>query len=639
MKLLQISDLHIDSSNSIENLNHRVDTLHKALLKQLPKNDEDELVLCFLGDMIDKGKPENYKVLGQVLEHFFALFKSTGFNYSVEFLPGNHDLCKNADGELTLERYNEFIGKYVGYTYCPGASLTPRAHTPCTGESVHLRVYEDAALLLVSTVSHSEHTYGSIDFAQLENRIDLLKDENERLNKPFLVVAHHALISAGNEDGSPIRNAATLAKLMGEEHFIGFLHGHTHGYKNITIEKCRIIGTGPFFKDISNINNQFNLLDIREGIIHSIDNYRYYADLKQYSPTRVFQLDNRQLANRGTATTTYASDATNTVYTGGSVNTVYAGSSVNTIYQKILCDMQHHRQRNNLFINIRTSMQNFGGEVVSHFKEHLEYAKNMLKDKPPSSMKYNHGQYLTTKSNQDGMDFIVNLLKDRPYSVRAILPLVDFEEVVARTIGNRGRDNLPSLTIIQFSQDFNDPSTLNMTMYFRSLEVNYFLRVNFCEAYLLAEKIAKQIRQIKSLNLTIHAFKAEYYIRHRKGNKVSRIDLTTSDSLVYSLENEEYSVLADLFEGKRDTRNFADASFINNMAIAIDKVKENGDLPMCISESFLRLKKTTEEFVYSKERTPRAIDLEEHVQEIENAINDFINALRTQGEHKRTIPL
>ena len=71
VKLLQISDLNINSSNNIENLNHRANTLHKAPLKQLHKNDEDELVLCFLGDMIDKGKLENYKVLGQVLDHFF----------------------------------------------------------------------------------------------------------------------------------------------------------------------------------------------------------------------------------------------------------------------------------------------------------------------------------------------------------------------------------------------------------------------------------------------------------------------------------------------------------------------------------------------------------------------------------------
>lgn len=579
MKILQISDLHLNASSNPDDLKSKLELLHQDL-QGLPK--DEELVFCFLGDLIDQGTPENFAVAGQVIDFLLQLFQE--HRVSVEFLPGNHDLCKNAGGSPTLEQYNAFIRKYVGYAYRPDAS-------------VQLREYQDAALVLTSSVSHGDHTFGSIDLSQLKSKI---KD----LEKPFLVLAHHALISADGGDSSSVRNGATLTEFMKSKYFIGFLHGHTHGYKNIKIENCQIIGVGPFFKNVPDVNNQLNLIDIQNGTIYAVDNYYYRADLRQYRPIRVFQLDRH----------------------------TYADSSVHRVYQRILSDLRHLQYLYNLWINVKIPLETFEEEIHQHFEKHLGDAGDLLQTVPPDTMRYNHGQYLVTASGLTGVEYIVQHLTDSPNSARAILPLVDFEEVVATNSHHRHRDDLPSLNLIQFTRDRNDMSTLNITMYFRSLEVNHYLRINFCEAYLLAKEIAERLQSVQSVNLTVYAFIAQYYNGYKLGNKVSRIDMMSSESLTLYLAKQQYSLLAELFEEKRDLHTYADTNAIKNMAKALAAVGSATDLPPGLAEVFARLERQVDEYVVYKAARSIYTDLSRRELEVKGLMNELIDILYETGK-------
>ena len=568
IKILQIADLHIDVSNNINDWNEKIEALFNAMQGKFPENED--LVFCFLGDLIDEGKPDSFALLKPFFDRLFNLFKD--YKISVEFVPGNHDLCENAVGKNTLEQYNTFIMTYVAYSY----------HSK---QSVHIKEYEDIVLVLASSVSHNDPAFGAIDFAELKEQIEIIE-------KPFVVLTHHAPISAYDEDASAIRNVAALTTLMKSEYFIGFLHGHTHGYKDIRIENCQIVGVGPFLKNVPNVNNQLNLIDIKDGTVYTIDNYYYRADFSEYISAQVFKLK----------------------------NPTYCGGSVYDVYQKILYDLQHLKRTYNLSLNVRTSLNNFKAEIDKHFQAQLGDATDMLKPTSPKAMRYNHGQYWKTKSDVTGAAYIIECLKESPTSSRAVLPLVNFENVVAA-----GRkDVLPALSIVQFSLDPNDTSTLNLTMYFRSLEVNHYLKVNLCEAYLLATEIAEGLpRGVKSVNLTIHAFVAQYYEGYKLGNKRSQIDMLSSAELAIALVEHQYGKLAELFKEKKDTNNYADITSIRNMSEALEAAGLVGE----IREVLRELDGLMTNYIELKSVRNLLLDLESQELAVNRQMGKFIDIL------------
>lgn len=578
MKLIQISDLHIDETYDKNKINKKIESMCKAIKREVSKSEQ--LVFCFLGDLINKGIPENFVSLSPILESICISFHE--YKISFEFIPGNHDLCPEASGTLSTKKFNKYIKKYVDYGFTKS-------------NSIHVKEYDDITLILAGSVCHLDHKYGYVNMAQLENKIN-------HLNNPYLVMTHHALLGDNDSDISPIRNSNALASLMKSESFVGFLHGHTHGYKNIKIEKSQIIGVGPFLKDVPNINNQFNLIDIHKGQICQIDNFYYREDLGEYNYVTVF----KNKCN------------------------FYFANSIYNLYSCVTRDLEYYTYTSNLCMQLETSLSDFENDIETYFSSYIKNAHDLIIPSPPKYMKYNHGQYWNSNTITPGFDYIINQLKTSPNSTRAILPLINFDEVI-KTSDYGKNENLPALNIIQFSLD-NDISTLNISMYFRSLEVNNFLKINICEAFLCAKKISQNIRSVKFINLSIYAAIAQFYEGYKAGNRVCAIDSMSSERLTLYLSLQNFDKIANLLEEKKNIHNYSDTTAIDNMSKALTAVSDLPGIPNGVIDTFNKTKNYIDE--YNSLKSSKAIfsDLSEAENNIDLAMAKLINKFK--GDHK-----
>lgn len=572
MKVIQISDLHIDETNDETKTRKKIDLMCQTIKDNVSKMEQ--LVFCFLGDLINKGIPQNFDRLSPILEYICDAFRDYAFSF--EFVPGNHDLCLESDGSLSTSKFNDYIKKYVDYNFTPT-------------DTVHIKEYDGMTLVLLSSVCHFDHKFGSISIEQLKNKI-------EHYKKPYLVMTHHALLGDNEKDISPIRNSNALATLMKSNYFIGFLHGHTHGYKNIKVENCQIIGVGPFLKDVPNINNQFNFIDIHSGQIFQVDNFFYREDFEEYNCMTVYK--------------------NNCNY--------YLAKSVNELYCRVTNDLSYKKYTFNLCMQLESSLCALKKDIETYCGDHIKNAQELISSVPPENMKYNHGQYWNLDAEVSGIDYVVNRLKVSPNSTRAILPLINMNEVI-KTSGQDKKEDLPALNVIQFSLD-NTTSTLNVSMYFRSLEVNNFLKTNICEAFLCAQKISEEIPFIKFINLSIFAAIAQYYEGYKSGNKVSAIDNMSSEKLTYYLSKHAFHKIAQLLEEKKNIRNYSDTTAIENMSKALVVVSDMHTLPGGVLAAFTETKSLIDE--YNNLKTSKAMF--SALKELENKIDQAMSKLIEQ---------
>ncbi|HOV27839.1 MAG TPA: metallophosphoesterase [Pseudobacteroides sp.] len=501
MQIIQISDMHITEDSNLDLIKDKIRKLYIALKETL--TNVDQTVLCILGDIVDKGNAKLYKKASDILYYMKEIFEE--FNPTFEFTPGNHDLCncpyshpipeKCPDTKCTLEHYNNFVKNFdssYDHTY-----------------TLLRKEYDDVDLLLANSVHHGNCKYGLLDFEALRMI---------ELQKPTLLVTHHTFLSESDTDIAPIRNAYKLFDEIEKKEIIGVLHGHTHGYKDITIgNKCRVIGVGPFLKDIPNINNQANLVTVTPSGIQKVLNYFYRSDLDQYVSRSVYTRD----------------------------NSLYKGSNIEKLYYEIVSDAKNTGVIPNFHLNINMSFKEFNDEIERIFHEDINTAK-MWQDteQVPESLYYNHGQYMKY-NNITAIDFIIKELKSKATSSRAIIPLINFEMVV-----KSGDGFLPSFDLVQFGFLAEDRTHLLATLYLRALEVRHFLKINLCEIYLMCKQIADEIRSIERININIFAFKAQYKETFGcfKRAEIDRID----ESEIVLLLKEDLKSIVHLLEEKRD---------------------------------------------------------------------------------------
>lgn len=501
MQIIQISDLHITKDSNLDLIKNRITKLYNALQANLIKHEST--VLCVIGDIVDKGDSTLYKKAADILNYMKELFEE--FNPTFEFTPGNHDLCACPyshpipevcpDQKCTLEHYNNFV-KGFDSSYNPTNTLLHKE-------------YDDIDLLLANSVFHGNCKYGLLDIEALK-KIDI--------KKPALLVTHHTFLSESDTDIAAIRNAYKLFDEVEKKEILGVLHGHTHGYKDITIgNKCPVIGVGPFLKEIPNTNNQANLVIVTSSGIHKVTNYFYRNDLDQYDTRNVYHRD----------------------------NAVYKGSNVEKVYNEIVSDAKKFGVLPNMSLNINMSYQAFNEQIERIFHEQIITAELWQEtEKVPDSLYYNHGQYMRY-NDVTATGFVIEELKSKATSSRAIIPLINFEMVV-----ESGDGFLPSFDLVQFGFLAEERTNLLVTLYLRALEVNHFLRINLCEIYLMCKQIAQEIRSIETVNVNIFAFKAQY-----KENfgcfKRAEIDKIDESEITLSLhDNLDYIV--QLLEEKRD---------------------------------------------------------------------------------------
>lgn len=480
MKLIQVSDMHITKDTDISQKRDIIEKMVESLKDDIIKNEE--IIFCVLGDIIDRGDPDAFskarEVFKKIQNRFKRDFPTSPFHF--EFVPGNHDLvgCDHLDenGEkrktpcphsenkkpCSFKNFDEFIREFQP------------SHRKYSTRNFFIKKYGDIRLLLLnSAIGQCE--YGKIDLDAIN------------VKKPTIIITHHALMSLYDSDGSAIREGNALLEKIKKYNVIAMLHGHVHGYVYTDVGvmcKC-IVGVGPFLKDVQDVqdvNKQFNIFDIKGSSIFEIKNFTYRADAGgKFSPPNE---PTRPRQNN------------------------FSGSSIKELYDDVVTATRDMKSIRNLRMHLNCKYDKFKEDINKHFGKYLKQAEDWQAAKVNKKWYFNHGERMRYK-DKDGLDYIIKELDDKPQSSRAIIPLMNFNDVVDYT--NDDDKYLPSLINVQFGFNNEPISELICTVYLRSLEVANFLRINLCEVYIMCEKIIKQrIREIQTIDLNIFAFRTVY---------------------------------------------------------------------------------------------------------------------------------
>jgi thymidylate synthase/metallophosphoesterase superfamily enzyme len=569
MKIIQVADLHIGSEAKVETLKFKINKIFNSVKGKIAK--DEELIFCVCGDIVDRGNDTMYNYAEEIFNHIKQCFYEYKLNF--EFVPGNHDLCNE-----NFEAYDKFIAKFIMSSYAYN-----------NGVNTHLREYSSINLVLSNSIHHRDKTYGKLDVESIESSLN---------EKPTLLVIHHTLLSENDGDISSIRNSYKIMDLVERKKVIAILHGHTHGYKDIKIGgKCRIIGVGPMFKEVADINNQFNLVDLNGYHIQMITNYRYSADLDEYTPI--------------------------TVHTEN-INSFYYGSSVKEVYDEVTDDTKRYNCIHNLKINISSEYSNFEKDIYTYFSDTISVAKDWQSKTVPQTLYYNHGKYMQSEGVW-GIDYVIDELKNKSTSSRAIIPLINFKDVA-----NSGDRFLPSLDIIQFGFADDEKKKIFVTIYLRALEVNHFLRINLCEIYLMLKNIKDEIRSIKNIDLAILAFKAQYKEKYGCFRK-AEIDSITEAKLTGLLLSKNYQQIINLLKEKLElNETVVQWVGLKYLQSALIEAVESKSCSKILLETISCVLEQLEILKIEREKTSNYSEIEKTEQLVAQAINNLIDGFEKE---------
>lgn len=517
MYILQISDLHFAADMNVSSINEKIAILIRTLSSILKNGDQ--VVCCILGDIVDKGNDDLYEMALPLIEGLHTHIRSiTGEdNLASVVMPGNHDICNDS-----LQGFNEFATKLIG--------------KPIEYSDEHSIQVQDCFgyhFVTINSILNGERHFGQIDYAQLAT-CEIPEDS--------ILMTHHSLISADPGDSAPIRNGYELQKILEEKNVIALLHGHTHGCKRYTVgQECQVIGVGPMFKQVTDISNQCNLIEIKGQHVNQIMTFTYHDDRKTWDQTITY---------------------------GRTDDNNYYGSSVRRVYDRVLKDAEANLPLANLRVQIKQSFNTFEEEISSFFVHALDEARAWQGFVCPPTLEYTHGQ-LMNHDNIMWYDHIAETLSKNPTSKRAIIPLID------KNMAFKGGDDyLVSFDVAQFGFVDSKCTDLHITIYLRALEIRYFLPLNICEVFLMAKKLKERIQSIDRITICLFAFRSEakpHFGCYRK----AEIDLMSESKICKMISRNEVSLLRKhLYEKASMGDTVIDTAWLDRLCNAINEMYE-----------------------------------------------------------------
>ena len=514
MYILQISDLHISKESDHVRLKNKILRLVDAVKGKVPK--DSQLVCCVLGDIVDCGFSDGYALATELLRTLqTGLYEFFGVeNVALEIVPGNHDIH-----DATLDYFNQFATKILG------KSVSYTNQSP-----VFVSQHYGYTFISISSVLDGEMRYGQVDFEKL-TRVKIEPDS--------IFLIHHALVSGDNGDSAVIRNGYKMQGILEECDAVALLHGHTHGCKRYSVgHNCQVIGVGPMFKEETDISNQCNIVDIKGGKVVSIVTLIYQGDRDIWI-----------------ADLTYKQAPDNNYY----------GTSAKLVYDRVLKNATENTLLPNLRIQIQQDYADFCEEMRIYFKAYLDDAELWQRKSPSQKLSYTHGQLMDYKGEM-WEKFISETLIKNPTSKRAILPLIEKPMTYAG-----GDDKLVSFDFVQFGFTNDEWSDLQITVYFRALEVCKFLPINLCELYLMAEKIRERIKSIQKITICLFAFRAEANPQYGCYKKAD-IELYDKDELCALFKEADfYKLRCLLYQKAKLVASVVEVAWFNNLKQAIQQ--------------------------------------------------------------------
>jgi len=580
MLIVHISDLHIMETLT-SHQNSIIEKMNDSVLELA--EDNEEILLCICGDLVDKGQPEFYKDASVLLE---KIKEQLGKKHKVYFgfCPGNHDFCKKNDEGF--QPYYEFVRQYLDVKSLEGE----------IDEPAYVLVLKDADFIFINSSYKGVLSRGEIDYCFLEK---ILK---ERADKKKVLVLHHTIISMDDDDKSSILNAAKFLKLLNKYNVALVLHGHTHGVDEVPVGKgTHIVGVGALFsRDNVDVNSQFNVIRYINGSIITMRNYTYHKDQEIFDkPQKCLEIP-----------------IWNQTY-----NNYFTGNNIKEIYHNLQEELKHSSILYNVVLYGTFKLNEFEKDVNALLDEtqdfdfsYRELAAKWQASNRPNELHFNHGEYFQDKNKKDGVQYIADTLREKPTSNKAILVTVDTDEIMQ----GETKGFLPSLISVQFGIDENNPEKLYVTVSLRALEASRFLKINIGESLYLIKKIKSALNwPIKEIEFTLHAFRTQL---KNSFSCFVKADIDQDQDRVFSLGvQKKCNELINLLENKKK---------YNDTVIVEDGIRT-------IYDSFIKANKFYDDVNYGSEVLNSAKELLDAYEELKKVHSK--SSVATESEEKEAV--
>ncbi|TYQ18423.1 UNVERIFIED_CONTAM: putative phosphohydrolases [Acetivibrio alkalicellulosi] len=600
MYIIQVSDLH--NSEDTKKEEDRCLKITKSLImtvkKEVPTNQQILVVVC--GDLINKGDKNAFNFVKKVLDEIRSQFASS-YNVKFGFVPGNHDLI---DGDLT--EFKGFINNY-----------NKESDNFKSSSCYSISIEEDdltTDIIFINSLYKGAKDKGEINYDEL---IRLLEQLDSSTKKIF--VLHHTIMSMDENDRSSIINAARFVKVIEKYRVSMLLHGHTHGLDAISIGccNCAIIGVGALFsRNYPDVNSQFNLIEYQNGVVKEVTNFTHHHDRHQEHEIM--------------------KDTKLNIYSNRDKN-VFSGEKISDIYKDLIASLNMSKRLYNVRMCGRFNYAEFKKDVEHFFSKDKDFefdygtlASKWQSSKCPEELYFTHGEnYYNSESNKEGISYIIDTLKKKSTSSRAVLSTISMKDI-------DGKEDyfLPSLMVIQFG--FEKEDTLIITMYLRALEARRFLKINICEILHLAEQVRKD-KRFDNIEVNINAFRVQIengfscFIKSEL-DKLATHEISKRD-IQEIVRNKDINKIINLLEGKnRHIETVVVSKGIEELINSIEWVNRYENLEhydVSILDSMKKISEALKEIKDKRETTSIYDELEELKNNVRKQIKKTIDLLKS----------
>lgn len=604
MLILQLSDFHFNAhENSKDEQRYKqiVDALLYEVKAQATPKKKESLLVAVCGDIVDqklvenRGKNEGYRLAEAMLERIHKELSSC-FQVVIEFVPGNHDRIGDS-----FQSWFQFVEKF--------SSNWEKENETCICTSLDGTDF----IWINSAIRGIERGY--IDYNVLEQS---LKNLGQTGRKVF--VLHHTVMSMDDQDSSSIINAAQFISFLNQFGASLVLHGHTHGMDALSIglNDCVILGVGALFtRDNNDVNSQFNLIRLNNGVPTRIINYTYHNDKAP---------DGQSLSKR------------ELTVPGEKRGNIFFGERISDVYHQLIHALQEKPCLYNVILGGKFKFDDFESDVMNCFgkKKDFEWdyytlAQSWQANYHEDYLCFCHGEHYVNKAKgTSGIEYIAQMLKNKKTSSRAVLSAVGMQDIYCA-----GDDSfLPSLMIVQFGFDGDDQNTLKITAYLRSLEACRFLKINICELLVLAQRLKECGIYFTEIEVMIHAFRVQClkdfscFVR----SKLDRISQFDIQEMVVGKDYKQMSALLKEKSSHVETVIVSDGLY--KLKEVLDWYeKKHGAYPEQITALLDEVIKKSELLKAKRRKTSICTDLDKDEHVLKESVQRLAAAMDVEGQH------
>lgn len=273
MRIIHLSDLHISKDFKRDNIKK-----FKACLKYISQFSFDHLVIT--GDLSENGKPDEYKIIRQILKSYDLLDSA-----KVSIVIGNHDIfggvhratdiidfprrCKNVDYELQIANFIYCFEEL----FADCQFVSPNKFFPYYKDLGEIGIIGINSIDTYSKIRNPMASTGKVYSDQLDD-IQKLCSENIWRNQRRLVLIHHHFYKNKFEATSPqnkvwnkiesynlrLRTKKKTMKLLKECGINLVLHGHSHEVIQYSRKGINFLNAGGSIENEKN-NSSFFVIE------------------------------------------------------------------------------------------------------------------------------------------------------------------------------------------------------------------------------------------------------------------------------------------------------------------------------------------------------------------------------------------